>query len=64
MVVPLGQIAQFPIEPLVARVVLSGPAIAIASPVTEGFHDFVEVAIVGEDRSALAHRNVMGRIEA
>jgi len=43
VVVAFGQIAQFPAEALVAGVVLSGPAVTIASPVAKRLHDLLRL---------------------
>ena len=63
VIVALWQVAQFPVEPLVAGVVLSRPTITVATPVTERLHNFIQVIVIGEDCPALARRDVMRGIE-
>ena len=64
VIVSAGQVAQLPTEPLAAGVVAAGFAPAVAAPVAEGFGDGAEQRRVGQNRAALAHRDVVGGIEA
>ena len=64
MVVPARQVAQFPLEPFVAGVVLAGRAIAVAAPVADRLDQSLQVAAIGPDGAALAHGDVVGGIEA
>ena len=64
VIVALRQLAQFPAKALAAGVVLAGRAVAVAAPVAEALSNRLEFVIVGEDGAALAHGNVVGRVEA
>ena len=63
VIVALGKGAELPVEPLLASVVVSWRAEAVAAPVAEGFGDRLELAVVGKDRPALAHGDVVRGIE-
>ncbi len=63
MVVALRQVAELPTEALAAGIVFAGRAIAVAPPVAEGLGSPFEFGIVGEDRTALAHGDVVGRVK-
>lgn len=64
MVVAFRQFAVLAIETVAAVVVLAGVADAVAAPITERTHNFVEQRIVRVDGAALAHRHMMRRVEA
>ena len=64
VVVATRQGSELPVEPLAACVVFAGLAPAVAAPVAERLDDLLQQWIVGEDGPALAHRHVVGRVEA
>ena len=64
VVVAFWQRAQLAAETLAAGIVLARCAIAITAPVAERLGDHFQVGIVGEDGAALAHRDVVRRVEA
>ena len=64
MVVAPRQLTELPREPLPAGVVFARLAPAVASPVAEGLDEDLQFGPVGDDAAALAHRDVMGGIEA
>ena len=64
VVVTVGQIAQLPVEALAARVLLPRLAPAVTAPIAERFENGLHLRRVREHASALAHRDVMGGIEA
>lgn len=59
----LRQITEAPAETLVAAIVFAGLAITVAAPIAKRLHRLREMIVVGEDRAALAHSNVMRRIK-
>src|SRR5262245_1199536 len=63
VVVAMGQVAQLPVEALIAGVVLAGSAPAIAAPVAEGFRNAPQAAAVCQNRAALTHCDVMRRVK-
>ena len=64
VVVAVWKVAKLPVEPLAAGVVVARLAPAVAAPVAEALHEFFELRRIGEHDAALAHRHVVGRIEA
>lgn len=64
VVVALRQGAHLLLEPLEAAVVLAGLTPAVPSPVPQRLHDAGEHHVVGQHTAALAHGDVVGRVEA
>jgi hypothetical protein len=64
MVVAAGQRAQLPVEALAAGVVHTGLAPAVAAPIPETVDEHLQRRLVGQHRAALAHGDVVRRIEA
>ena len=63
VVVAFRQIAELLAEATAAGVVLARWAVAVAAPVAEAFGNLLQLAVVGEDRTALAHGDVVRRVE-
>ena len=63
VIVAAGQLTQALVEALAAGVVLARLAVAVAAPVAEAARDLGELAVVDEDRAALAHGDVVGGVE-
>ncbi len=64
VVVAVRQVAELLVEALAAGVLLARLAPAVAAPVAEGLGEHLEPALVRDDAAALAHRDVVGGIEA
>jgi len=64
VVITMRQVAQLPIETLMAGVVDPWFAPAVPSPIPEGFYDLFEPGILGQHGAALAHGQVVCGVEA
>ena len=65
VVIAGGQLTQLPLEALIAGVVHPAGAPAVAAPVSEAFGDHLELGVAHDVHgAALAHGEVVGRIEA
>ena len=64
VVVAAGEFTQLPVEALAARVVVARGAPAVAAPVPETLDDLAHRLLPSEHGAALAHGDVVGRIEA
>ena len=64
VVVAARQVAELPVEAALARVVLARIAIAVAPPVADRFHRRAPRRVAREHGAALAHGDVVRRIEA
>ena len=60
----MGQVAELPVEPLAAGVVVAGVAPAIAAPVAKALHQFFEPWRIGKHDAAFTHGDMVGGIEA
>src|SRR5687768_18450318 len=60
----MWQVAELPVESLPARVFLAGVAPAITPPIAERLDDALERRLLGEDRPALSHGDMVRRVEA
>ena len=63
VVVAVRQVAELPVEPLAAGVVVPRLAPAVAAPVAEALHELFELRRIGEHDAPLAHRHVVRGIE-
>src|SRR5687768_3306752 len=64
VVVSVRQVAELPVEPLAARVLLPRLAPAVTSPVSKRLEDRLHLRRVREHTPALPHRDVVRGIEA
>ena len=64
MVVTERKLPELSVKALAAGVVAAGWAPAVAPPVAKRFNEAFQGGVVRIDGSALAHGNVVGRVEA
>ncbi|MNZ47017.1 hypothetical protein D3C78_647190 [compost metagenome] len=63
VIVTLWQAAELLAETVAAGIIATGCAVAVASPVTEGFGNRLELSVIGEHRATFTHGDVVGRVE-